>query len=69
MQNLKKWEIERRKYWEINFDIQIGSKSSEWVPGTQMMGPKYQDPKSQVWNVRVPSAGSHSPGTQMKGPR
>ena len=36
--------------------------------GTHMLGPKYRDPNSQVWNVRVPSAGTHRPGTQMKGP-
>ena len=36
---------------------------------TQMLGPKYRDPNSQDWNVRVPSAGTHRPRTQMKGPR
>ena len=36
---------------------------------TQMLGPKYRDPNSRDWNVRVPSAGTHRPGTQMKGPR
>ena len=44
-------------------------------PGTRMNGPKcwetstYWDPNFQVWNVRVPSAGTHRSGTQMKGPR
>ena len=34
-----------------------------------MLGPKYWDPNSEVRNVRVPSVGTHHPGTQMKGPR
>ena len=34
-----------------------------------MLGPKYWDPNSEVRNFRVPSAGTHHPGTQMKGPR
>ena len=38
------------------------------MKGTQMLGPKYRDPNSQVWNVRVSSAGTHHPGTKMKGP-
>ena len=38
------------------------------MKGTQMLGPKYRDPNSQVWNVRVSSAGTLHPGTKMKGP-
>ena len=38
-------------------------------PGTQILGPKYLDPKSRVWNVRVSSAETQRPGAQMKGPR
>ena len=31
-QNLKKWEIERRKYWEINFNIQIATLCKPLLP-------------------------------------
>ena len=56
-------------------DIKVGNRETTSVvlhleqkllmgPRTQVLGPKFQ-----VWNVRVPSAGTHSPGTQFKGPR
>ena len=47
----------------------LGPGTQDPNEGTQMLGPKYWDPNSEVRNVRVPSAGTHRPGTQMKGPR
>ena len=47
----------------------LGPGTQDPNEGTQMLGPKYWDPNSEVRNVRVPSAGTHHPGTQMKGPR
>ena len=47
----------------------LGPGTQDPNEGTQMLGPKYWDPNSEVRNVRVPSAGTHRPGTQMKRPR
>ena len=47
----------------------LGPGTQDPNEGTQMVGPKYWDPNFEVRNVRVPSAGTHHPGTQMKGPR
>ena len=33
--------------------------------GNQMLGPKYKDTNSRVWNVRVPIAGTHHSRTQI----
>ena len=68
-QNLKKWEIERRKYWEINFNIQIGSKSSEWVPGTHDPGPKWWDPSTKTQTLRFGMFGSQVLGATVPGPK
>ena len=46
----------------------LGPGTRDPNEGTHMLGPKYRDPNSQVRNVRVPSAGTHRPGTRMKGP-
>ena len=47
----------------------LGPGTQDPNEGNQILVPKYLDLNSRIWNVQVPSAGTHCPGTQMKGPR
>ena len=65
----KKLHALKKYYGAKHLNGSLGPGTQDPNEGTQMLGPKYWDPNSEVWNVRVPSAGTHHPGTQMKGPR